>query len=851
MGFEIENLVQERIASFGGIKSAFPHGVLNPGDAEDILNFVTRRGRLRKIWGTGLYFNSGFGAGEISWLESFRDRWMAQHGTAIIRELTEGHADFQQIGSLILGDSYRAHSEKWENRIYLANGVESRYLEDPGPVAFVPDGDFLRLGLFPPGLGARNFDGSGVFQPAFGFTEVQTGVTPQIPYAGVAWATAVGLPANTVAAGPAGTGEGDTLTANANGFLVIDSNLVSIGDRVLVKNEGTGPSNGIYVVTVVGDAATPWVLTRAPDFNTAANIVNGATSLVAGGLLNGGATFQGTFAGAFIIGTTVIVFAAVLSNPSPLGAGKNFGYVFTWWDANRQVESLPWGAQVGEDGLWKSFALAFGSSNAFVMSQNGYSNKLDFTEAKAFGYDRQRVTHFIPYRWTQADNATFKRIADPNDEAQEESLRIENDTYTDITPESELGAVLDESLSPPPSGLLYGGKGNIDLDQASIGPRFLKFFRDQLWLFGVRYPGTANGVKLQPNGTSAKQAPYQKQDGIAYASQVGNHEYWQFSYDIGRASGQRDSGIGQHNSTLMFFKERSTYYLTGTNPSNYQIRTLDPSRGFTIPGSIADTTKGTMGISADGFASFDGVGLGVVISDEINDLFLRINLDAFDKIYATFDPKEEKYECHVPLDKFTWNTHVFSYDCKLQCWEITQKVGASAAYAISSKKKVVSMIGDARNGRIYDAGDYSRTTLNGQTIFGKWRSKAFDFSQPGKLKGVQIVEVTARALRDFTLTCDLVVDFGEDDAANATGTQGPDIRSDLLGANANDEQAMAWDEGQWSKASNKRKFTFLIQAIGKNFNVILRNSDKDANTASFEIEEVIVHASLLTGNEED
>lgn len=849
MSFEIQNLVTETVRSFSGMKSALPHGILQPGDSEDCRNFVTRRGRLRKIWGSAQYYNSGLGAGEIGWLEYFRDKWIAQHGNTIIREQTEAAADFIALGSIILGATNRVRSEKWENRIYLTNGVENRYLEDVGNVNYVPGGTFLDLGLIPPGNGARNWDGSGAFQPELTFTEVKSVGTPQIPFAPVAWGILVVLPACTRTAGTTGSGVGDILTANANGFLILDSNLPSIGDRVAVGGQADQTDNGIYTVNTVGDAVTAWVLVRATDFDNADLIKNGATFLVNGGLLNAGSTFQCTFAGGFVHGATNLAFVSIIANPSPLGIGLTFGYVLTWWDANRRIESLPWGAQVDESGLWRSFALAFASGNAFSMSDNGFSNLLDITALKAAGYDASRVTHFIPYRWTQADNATFKRIADPDAEDQEPLLRIANNTFNDTTKETDLGVVLDESLSPPPSGLYYGGKGNKDTDQAPIGPRFVKFFRDQLWLFGARYPGTANAGKLQPDGVSSVQTNFVRQDGIAYASQVDNHEYWQFDYAIGRASGQKDTGMGQSNATLMFFKERSTYYLTGSNPSNYEIRTLDENRGFTVPGSIKDTTKGVIGLGIDGFALFDGVSQGRLISEEISDFVARINLDFSDKIYATFDPHEEKYECHVPLDKAAWNTHVFSYDCKLQCWQITQRVGASAAYGISSKKKIVGMIGDSRNGRLYDVSDYSLVTLNGQTILGVWRSRAFDFGAAGRTKTVRVVEITARAVMDFQISVDLIADFGESDTASVSDIS-PDTRGDVYAKDQADEIGMKWNSGQWSKGVTKKKFTILIENTGKNFNLVVRNSDNDANRASFEIEEILVHASMLEGEDE-
>lgn len=79
-------------------------------------------------------------------------------------------------------------------------------------------------------------------------------------------ATTAALPASTYANGTNGVGA--TLTANANGaFPSQDSVALSVGDRLLVKNQATALQNGIYELTQLGDAGNPWILTRATDAN--------------------------------------------------------------------------------------------------------------------------------------------------------------------------------------------------------------------------------------------------------------------------------------------------------------------------------------------------------------------------------------------------------------------------------------------------------------------------------------------------------------------------------------------------------------------------------------------------------
>lgn len=91
----------------------------------------------------------------------------------------------------------------------------------------------------------------------------------------------VALSANTLAPA-AGISFGQTLTANANGSINAEvtmvGNIVAVGDRLLVRSEGS-PKNGIYTVTVVGDATHPWKLTRATDADSAVELPTGSLAI--------------------------------------------------------------------------------------------------------------------------------------------------------------------------------------------------------------------------------------------------------------------------------------------------------------------------------------------------------------------------------------------------------------------------------------------------------------------------------------------------------------------------------------------------------------------------------------------
>ena len=82
----------------------------------------------------------------------------------------------------------------------------------------------------------------------------------------VSYATTAVLP-NTPTYDNGVGGVGATLTAGSNARLMVDGLNASTGNRILVKNQSTQTQNGIYDVTEQGSVGTPWILTRAADFN--------------------------------------------------------------------------------------------------------------------------------------------------------------------------------------------------------------------------------------------------------------------------------------------------------------------------------------------------------------------------------------------------------------------------------------------------------------------------------------------------------------------------------------------------------------------------------------------------------
>lgn len=80
------------------------------------------------------------------------------------------------------------------------------------------------------------------------------------------------------------SGVGATLTnAGTQAAFSVDGVSPSINARILVKNQTNTFQNGIYTLTTVGSGSTNWVLTRATDFDTAAEMSGGDFTFVDSG----------------------------------------------------------------------------------------------------------------------------------------------------------------------------------------------------------------------------------------------------------------------------------------------------------------------------------------------------------------------------------------------------------------------------------------------------------------------------------------------------------------------------------------------------------------------------------------
>ena len=105
------------------------------------------------------------------------------------------------------------------------------------------------------------------------------------------------------------SGVGATLTnSGTQAALTVDSIVLSVNDRILVKDQTTGLQNGFYYVSNAGSVSTNWVLTRSLDADQNTEITPGAFTFVEEGTDGADNGYVCTTNGSITIGTTGISF---------------------------------------------------------------------------------------------------------------------------------------------------------------------------------------------------------------------------------------------------------------------------------------------------------------------------------------------------------------------------------------------------------------------------------------------------------------------------------------------------------------------------------------------------------------
>lgn len=172
------------------------------------------------------------------------------------------------------------------------------------------------------------------------------------------YATTGALPSNNYVAG--------VITAVANGALSVDGASPSVGQRVLVKNEGTAANNGLYDVTTAGSAIAAFVLTRDAQYNSSSNIIPGIVTYIISGSTNADDFWAMTSAAPITVGTTALNYTEVSGGGANVTSVSNSDSTITFSPTTGAVVGS---LNLGHSNIWTALqTINFASTTALSAS---------------------------------------------------------------------------------------------------------------------------------------------------------------------------------------------------------------------------------------------------------------------------------------------------------------------------------------------------------------------------------------------------------------------------------------------------------------------------------------------------
>lgn len=116
-------------------------------------------------------------------------------------------------------------------------------------------------------------------------------------------------------------GIGAFITSGAtNTTLIVDGYTPSVGDRLLIKTQGSAFQNGVYTMTTLGALAVAWVITRALDYDQPSDMNNTGAIPVVNGTVNAQTSWVQTST-VTTVGTDAVTFTQFSLNPTTLVVG--------------------------------------------------------------------------------------------------------------------------------------------------------------------------------------------------------------------------------------------------------------------------------------------------------------------------------------------------------------------------------------------------------------------------------------------------------------------------------------------------------------------------------------------------
>lgn len=182
-------------------------------------------------------------------------------------------------------------------------------------------------------------------------------------------------------------GVGATLTAGSVGVLTIDSVATVLGDRLLIAGQTSGLENGVYDVTTEGTAGVAAILTRATDYDQAADMQAGDKFAVVQGTVYSATEWMMTQTAAITVGTTAITFAEMSSTGALLIANNLSDVNNPTTSFDNISPTTTKGDLIANDGT-NNVRVALGTNNQVLTADSAAPSGVKWAEAGGGSYSQ-------------------------------------------------------------------------------------------------------------------------------------------------------------------------------------------------------------------------------------------------------------------------------------------------------------------------------------------------------------------------------------------------------------------------------------------------------------------------------
>jgi hypothetical protein len=444
-----------------------------------------------------------------------------------------------------------------------------------------------------------------------------------------------------------------------------------------------------------------------------------------------------------------------------------------------------------------------------------------------------RQTHFKLYR-TTAGGTIFRQVGDIRNIASFIAAAVDLD---DGTADSTLGVVLQTADASPPPRLdrtraAFDDEGLSFVDSTFRTYVQMREFKDSLFGFGAYGPGVQS--------TSDEANSFSPYKSILYIHDAFIPDYVFTTRDVADGDGQLPTGLAVlKDNTLLLFKESSTYYLSGTNVRNYEVRPLDTRRGAVATGSIQETPYGVLCLDRSGVILFDGLGVGKEVSDSyVEDEIRNINFSAINTTYSFYDRDESIYYLSIPVDGSTKPNRTLIYNVKDGAWTFSEGLeGYSAGIGIVDSEKKI-LIGDSVNtDKILDWSSETNVLDVAKSIESEYLSSILYMGDASVKKKAKFLWITAESNTEWTVDIGILPDFGQGNGEFTLENINSASSYAVYAASLLDDgvNVGVFDTSIWSGAKVRKILKIPVSSMGYGFQIRIKNRDTDPDNYGFRI----------------